>query len=59
MNSKCGVQSKRKCEYHESCLCIFGVYLAGQSEEERMYEMECRHVAVQRGKTGPELFIAL
>ena len=50
MNSKCEVQSKRKCEYHESCVCIFGVYLGGQSEEECMYEMECRHVAVQRGK---------
>ena len=22
MNSKCGVQSKRKCESHESCICI-------------------------------------
>ena len=22
MNSKCGVQSKRKCESHESCVCI-------------------------------------
>ena len=22
MNSKCGVQSKRRCESHESCVCI-------------------------------------
>ena len=24
MNSKCGVQSKRKCGSHESCVCIVG-----------------------------------
>ena len=24
MNSKCGVQSKRRCESHESCICIAG-----------------------------------
>ena len=24
MNSKCGVQSNRKCESHESCVCIVG-----------------------------------
>ena len=24
MNSKCGVQSKRGCKSHESCVCIVG-----------------------------------
>ena len=24
VNSKCGVQSKRRCESHESCICIVG-----------------------------------
>ena len=24
VNSKCGVQSKRRCESHESCVCIVG-----------------------------------
>ena len=24
MNSKCGVQSKRRCGSHESCVCIVG-----------------------------------
>ena len=34
---------------------IFGVYLGGQSEEECMYETECRHVAVQRDKQDQNL----
>ena len=31
MNSKCGVQSKRKCESHESCVCIVGFLACGRS----------------------------
>ena len=29
MNSKCGVQSKRRCESHESCVCIVGFPACG------------------------------
>ena len=29
MNSKCGVQSKRRCESHESCVCIVGFLACG------------------------------
>ena len=50
VNSKCGVQSKRKCESHESCVCIAGFSACGCQKKSVMYETECRHVAVQRGK---------
>ena len=52
MNSKCGTQSKRKCESHESCVCIAGFSVCG-CQKSVVYKMECGHVA------GPELFIAL
>ena len=29
MNSKCGVQSKRRCESHESCICTVGFPACG------------------------------
>ena len=45
MNSKCGVQSKRKHESHDSCVCI-----AGCQKKSVVYETECRHVAVEKGK---------
>ena len=50
--SKCGVQSKRKCEIHESCVCIvrFSACVCQK-------KTECRHVAVL--VAGPEPFIAL
>ena len=35
VNSKCGVQNKRRCESHESCVCIVGFPACGVSEEER------------------------
>ena len=49
MNSKCGVQSKRRCESHESCVCIVGVSAYRCQKKSVVYETECRHVAVQRG----------
>ena len=52
MNSKCGVQSKRKCGSHESCVCIVGFPACGCQKKSVVYEMECRHAAVQRGKNG-------
>ena len=59
MNSKCGVQSKRKYGSHESCVCIVGFPVCGCQKKSVVYEMECRHAAVQRGiKAGPEPFIA-
>ena len=48
MNSKCGVQSKRRCESHESCVCIFVFSACGCQKKSVVYETECRHVAVQR-----------
>ena len=43
MNSKCGVQSKRKCESHESCVCIVGFPACGCQKKSEVYETECRH----------------
>ena len=59
VNSKCGVQSKRRCESHESCVCIVGFPACGCQKKSvvyetecrhEAYETECRHEAVQRGK---------
>ena len=51
MNSKCGVQSKRRCESRESCVCDVGFPACGcQKKKSVVYETECRHAAVQRGK---------
>ena len=50
MNSKCGVESKKKCESHESCVFIAGFSAGGCQKKSVAYEMECRYVAVQRDK---------
>ena len=50
MNSKCGVQSKRMCESHESCVCTVGFPACACERKSVVYETECRHAAVQRGK---------
>ena len=50
MNSKCGVQSKRKCESHEYCVCIAGSSACGCQKKSVEYETECRQVAVQGGQ---------
>ena len=50
MNSKYGVQSKRKHKSHDSCLCITGFSACGCQKKSVVYETECRHVAVQKGK---------
>ena len=50
VNSKCGIQSKRRCESHESCVCIVGFPACGCQKKSAVYETECRHAAVQRGK---------
>ena len=50
MNSKCGVQSKRKRERLDSCVCIAGLSACGCQKKSVVYETEWRHVAVQRGK---------
>ena len=59
VNSKCGVQSKRKCKSHESCVCIARFPACGCQKKSVVYETECRHVSVLAGKPGPEPFIAL
>ena len=45
-------QSKRRYESHESCICIvgFGFPACGYQKKSLVYETECRHAAVQRGK---------
>ena len=50
VNFKCRVQSKRRCENHESCVSIAGFSAGGCQKNSVVYETECRHVAVQRGK---------
>ena len=45
-----GVQSKRKCESHEFCVCIVGFSACGYQKKRVVYETECSHLAVQRGK---------
>ena len=50
VNSKCGVQCKRKCESHEPCVCNAGFSVCGYQKKSVVYETECRHAAVQRGK---------
>ena len=50
VNAKCGVQSKRRCESHESCVCIVGFSACGCQKKSVVYKTECRHVAVQRDK---------
>ena len=44
MNSKCGVQSKKRYESHESCVCIVGFSACGCQKKSVVYETECRHV---------------
>ena len=50
VNSECGVQSKRRCKSHESCVHTVGFLACGCQKKSIVYETECRHVAVQRGK---------
>ena len=50
MNSKCGVQSKRKCENHESCVGVAGFSACGCQKKSVVHETECKNVAVERGK---------
>ena len=58
MNSKCGVQSKRKCESHESCVCIVGFSACGCQKKSAVYETNCKRVAVHRGKHDQEVLSA-
>ena len=50
MKCKRGVQSTRKCESHESCVCIAGFSACGCQKKSLVHKTEYRHVAVQRGK---------
>ncbi len=50
MNSKRGVQSKRTHESHDSCVCIAGFSACGCQKKSVVYDMECIHVVVQKGK---------
>ena len=43
MNSKCRVQSKRRCESHESCVGIVGFPACGCQKKSVVYETEWRH----------------
>ena len=46
----CGVQNKRRCGSHESCVWIAGFPACGCQKKSVVYVIECRHAAVQRGK---------
>ena len=60
MNSKCGVQSKRRHELsHDSCVCIAGFSACGCQKKSVVYETECRHLAVHKGKQDQREIIAL
>ena len=52
MNSKCGVQNKRKCGSHESCVCIVGFTACGCQKKSVVYELECRSVGHTSNVTG-------
>ena len=43
-------QRKRKHESHESCVCNAGFSACGCQKKSVVYETECKHVAVQKGK---------
>ena len=45
-----GVQSKRRCENHESCVCIVEFPACRCQNKSVVYETECRRAEVQRGK---------
>ena len=51
MNSKCQVQSKRRCESHESCVCFAGFSACGCQKKSVVYETEYRHV-IDVGSAG-------
>ena len=59
LRSKCGVQSKRKCGSHESCVCIVGFPACRCQKKSVVYKMECRHAAVQRGKHIPKQWLVV
>ena len=56
MNSKCRVQSKRKCESHESCVCIVEFPACGCQKKSVVYETECVCVGEWRGKGACVIF---
>ena len=41
---------KQERESHESCICIVGFSACGCQKKSVVYEKDCRHVGVQRGK---------
>ena len=49
LNEK-GVKGKKRCENHESCVCMVGFPACGCQKKSVVYETECRHAEVQRGK---------
>ena len=51
MNSKCRVQSKRRCESHESYVCFVGLSACGCQKKSVVYETEYRHV-IDVGSAG-------
>ena len=59
MNSKCGVESKRRFGSHESCVCIVGFPACGCQKKSVVYETECIDMKHSERKAEPEPFIAL
>ena len=45
-----GSKARENCGSHEPCVCIVGFPACGCQKKSVVYEMECRHAAVRRGK---------
>ena len=58
VHSKCGVQSKRRCESHESCFCIVGFPACGCQKKSVVYETECRHQHQHDKKPEGTVFVS-
>ena len=48
---------QKKHESHDSCVCIAGLSTCGCQKKSAVYETECRHAAVQRGKQDHVVFL--
>ena len=66
VNSKCGVQCKRKCKSHESCVCIVGFSACGCQKKSNLrfnpdlLELSSPSIKIMRdSSTAPKVTICL
>ena len=52
-----GSKAREGAKAVESCVCIAGFSACGCQKKSVVYETECRHVAVQRGKQDQKSFV--